>query len=381
VSSGYLRAGIGLWALDLLVNIPFAAILRPGAQSFGETWIMAGQDILIIDDDLNILQVMQIRLGIMGYRVVTCDNPLDAISVFEKGNFSVALTDQRMKGLKGIELAKELHKKDPYLPVIIMTAYASVEDAVDSVSGGAFTYLEKPVDADELGVHLKKALEKRALDQSMARERETWMSVFAGLGAGLILLDADINIVWMNPIARQLLSVNGDCRGRPCSDVVSQEQFPCDSCLAKAAFSSDQIQTIEHFDSPNGRWFLITATPVRDSEGHVIQALELILEITELKRAQEILLEQERLKGVIEMAGAAAHELSQPMQVILGWGELLKKRLNKDAPDYRMMESICEQIEKLAQLTTEIGRVTRYVKKEYPGTSGIIDINQAVGPD
>jgi CheY-like chemotaxis protein len=355
------------------------AILGTHALSFGEIGIMAGQDILIVDDDLNILQVMQMRLGIMGYRVVTCDNPLEAISLFEKGNFSVALTDQRMEGLRGIELAKELQKRDPYLPVIIMTAYGTVEDAVDSVSGGAFTYLQKPVDADELGVHLQKALEKRALEESMARERETWMRVFAGLGAGLILLDVDINVVWMNPIARQMFSVSGDCRGRPCAEVVSQKHLPCDSCLARAAFSSDQIQTIEHCDSSNKRWFLLTATPVKDSEGRVIQALELILEITELKSAQEVLLEQERLKGVIEMAGAAAHELSQPMQVILGWGELLKRRLDKDAPDYRMMESICRQIEKLAELTTEIGKVTRYVKKEYPGTSGIIDINQAAG--
>ena len=86
--------------------------------------------ILLVDDDHNILQVMQIRLKLMGYRVVTCIDPQEALSVFEQGNFSIVLTDQRMESLRGSDLVNEIHLKDPHVPIIIMTAYGTVEDAV-----------------------------------------------------------------------------------------------------------------------------------------------------------------------------------------------------------------------------------------------------------
>jgi len=339
---------------------------------------VAGENILIVDDDRNILQVMEMRLRIMGYQVEVCDNPVEALSLFDKGSFSAVLTDQRMEGLRGIDLVKELHGRDAYLPVIVMTAYATVEDAVESVRQGAFTYLQKPVDANELLINLQKALEKRKFEQGLAREREIWIEALGSLGAGLVLLNSERDIVWINPIAQELLSPEGDCVGRSCCEVASQPgPLPCPHCPVEAALSSGRVQTVEHNDPLSRRWLLVTATPVKDHSGTNVKVVVLILDITEIKRSQELLLEQERLQGVLEMAGATAHELSQPMQAILGWGEILKNRLRKEDPNFCALDAICRQIERLAQLTSEISNVTRYVTRDYPGTTGIIDLNQA----
>ena len=87
-------------------------------------------------------------------------------------------------------------------------------------------------------------------------------------------------------------------------------------------------------------------------------------------------MEQERLKGTLEMAGAVAHELSQPLQAILGWSEIM---LSQKAPQpyKRYLESICRQIDILKELIGQITSITRYAKKDYPGSLSIIDIQKA----
>ena len=344
---------------------------------FGTDMDNPPQKILVIDDDISILQVMQMRLELLGYGVVTCQDPEEAISVFEQDNFSAVLTDQRMNGVKGSDLIDTIHYRDPHVPIIIMTAFGTVEDAVDSVRKGAYTYLEKPVDAKELELHIKRALEKRAMEQRLARERQTWVKVLGSLGAALVLLNSDRTVAWMNSIAQDLFGADDYSQGRPCTEIIPQGSLPCAECPVEKALSSGTVQSIEHHNQTTNKWFLVTVTPIEDLQGNIVQAAELTLDITKIKQAQDIVLKQERIKGALEMAGTAAHELNQPMQAVLGWGELLKNRLSIEDPNYHTLESICLQIEKLGVLTSKISNVTNYVTKDYPGTQRIIDLDRA----
>ena len=332
----------------------------------------APPQILVVDDDRDILQVMQIRLRLMGYRVVACIDPQEALSVFEQGNFSIVLTDQRMEGLKGLDLLKEIHLRDPHIPIIIMTAYGTVEDAAESVRQGAYTYLEKPIETQELEMHIKRAMEQR-----LTQERCTWKRVAENMRAALLLLNSDRTVVWMNSIAQDLYKVEDFSQGQLCTEIIPQDSLPCAHCPAKVALSSGKTQSVEHHNPTTDRWFLVTAIPIQDLQGNIVQAAELALDITEIKQAQDVLLKQERLKGAFEMAGSAAHELTQPMQSILGWGELLKNRVSENDPNFKILRSICQEIEKLGDLITKISNVTRYVTRDYPGNSNIIDLDKA----
>ena len=333
--------------------------------------------VLVVDDDRDILQTMQIRLKLMGYQVVTCIDPHDALSVFEQGNFSLVLTDQRMEGLKGSDLVNEIHLRDPHIPIIIMTAYGTVEDAVKSLRQGAYTYLQKPVDTHELELHIKSAMEKAAMEQRLTQERNKWERVLESMGVALVLLDSDYTVAWMNPIAQSLYKAEDFSQGLHCTEIIPRGSLPCTRCPAKTALSSGKTCSVEHHNLETDHWFLVTAIPVQNLRGSIVQVAVLALDTTEIKKVQDILLKQERFKGALEMAGSAAHELSQPMQAILGWGELLKDRLDEDDPNFRILQSICQEIEKLGKLTKKIGNVTRYVIMDYPGNSNIIDLNKA----
>jgi len=336
--------------------------------------------VLLVDDDINLLNVMRIRLNLLGFDVTACNNPEDAIEVFDNEKFVLAITDQRMEGVSGIELMTKLHQKDPFLPVIIMTAYASVEDAVESVHKGAYTYLQKPVAPEELEDCINKALEKRKLEAKLDRERRIWVNVIGSIGAGIVLINADRTIAWFNSKIKDLLNIEktDKLQGKPCFEIFSSKGLPCMDCPTQQAFKTKNIYSIEYYDKKRDRWLLVTSTPVIDSKGEMVQAVELVIDITTHKRGIMALLNQERLRGALEMAGAAAHELNQPMQAILGWGELLRKKIGPDSPHSQILDLICTQIERLGEITSRISDVTRYVRMDYPGTDGILDLKKAL---
>lgn len=95
------------------------------------------------------------------------------------------------------------------------------------------------------------------------------------------------------------------------------------------------------------------------------------------KQLEEERLQSERLKGVIEMAGAACHELNQPLQVISAYSQLLLNNLSEDHPQFEEIKKIKEMTDRLGQITKKIMYITRYETKEYVDGFKIIDIDKA----
>ncbi len=106
----------------------------------------------------------------------------------------------------------------------------------------------------------------------------------------------------------------------------------------------------------------------------------IIRDVTHRKKEEEIKIQQEKLKAVVEMAGAAAHELSQPMTALLGITELFMLRISSEDPNYQTINTIHKQVHKMAETTQQISRITRYIIKEFPGGIKIVDINEASKP-
>ncbi len=125
--------------------------------------------ILIVDDEETILEVMKMRLELLGYEVETKLEPEKALEFIKGGGeIDLLLTDQKMAGMSGQDLMEACLKVDPTLQVIIFTAYGTIEQAVEAVKAGAFSYVTKPVDHQDLAHKVEKALEKRALLKRVA---------------------------------------------------------------------------------------------------------------------------------------------------------------------------------------------------------------------
>lgn len=120
-------------------------------------------DILIVDDDLAHRIMLKKLVGGWGYNVFEADDGAVAIEEASKRPFDLILMDIRMMKVSGIEALEEIKKINPAIPVIIMTAYASVETAVSALKKGAYDYLTKPLDFDELQIVIKRATEHSLL--------------------------------------------------------------------------------------------------------------------------------------------------------------------------------------------------------------------------
>lgn len=112
----------------------------------------------MIDDDPGLLRLLTIRLKSEGYEVAACESASQAMTSIPRFRPDVVLTDLRMAEVDGIGLLRELQRRYPALPVILLTAHGTIPDAVEATKSGAFAFLTKPVDKEELLEQLEKAL-------------------------------------------------------------------------------------------------------------------------------------------------------------------------------------------------------------------------------
>ncbi|MGE5173430.1 MAG: sigma-54-dependent transcriptional regulator [Betaproteobacteria bacterium] len=121
--------------------------------------------ILLIDDDDSLRRVMEFSLAEAGYRVQTATSGEEGLRLSEKDSFDAVVTDITMPGLSGMEVLARIHERDANLPVIMITAYGTIENAVQAMKQGAFDYITKPFNRDELRLTLGKALRMRRLEK------------------------------------------------------------------------------------------------------------------------------------------------------------------------------------------------------------------------
>ena len=135
---------------------------------------MNGQGrLLIVDDELSVRDSLNKWFHEEGYEVGTAESASEALSRMAEQRWDAALLDIKMPGTDGIELQRRLHEVDPQLIVIMMTGYASVETAVAALKNGAYDYVTKPLDPDEIAHLVKNALSHRHAEQENIALKET----------------------------------------------------------------------------------------------------------------------------------------------------------------------------------------------------------------
>ncbi len=115
------------------------------------------ETLLIVDDEKNYLLVLEDLLAEEGYEVITADSGERGMEIVQSSDLDVVITDMKMPGMDGMALLERCHAEKPDLPVIMMTAFGSVEKAVEAMRKGAFDYILKPFKNEELKLTIRKA--------------------------------------------------------------------------------------------------------------------------------------------------------------------------------------------------------------------------------
>ena len=128
-------------------------------------YLMKKPLVLLIDDDDSLRRVMEFSLTEAGYNVQAASSGEKGLALFETGSFDAVITDITMPGMSGMEVLAKIHQRDEALPVLVITAYGTIENAVEAMKRGAFDYITKPFNRDELRLALNKALRMRRLEK------------------------------------------------------------------------------------------------------------------------------------------------------------------------------------------------------------------------
>jgi putative two-component system response regulator len=129
--------------------------------------------VLVVDDDPYVLEYVSSLLGEYGYDYIACRNAEEALSKFQNGAIDAVLTDIQMPVFSGIELLERIYLSRPDVPVILMTAHAEVDIAVDAIKKGAFDFIIKPYRSEQLIHSVEKAIKYRRLTEKEKEYKKT----------------------------------------------------------------------------------------------------------------------------------------------------------------------------------------------------------------
>src|SRR5688572_11615747 len=131
------------------------------------------KQILVVDDEPNLRRVLSAQLVRDGYDVHTAEDGEEGLSMLREHHIDMVITDLKMPKVDGMELLRRALKLDPDMPVVIITAHGTVDNAVEALKTGAFDYITKPFDQAEVRTIVKKALVTRDLSDAEASRSDS----------------------------------------------------------------------------------------------------------------------------------------------------------------------------------------------------------------
>jgi len=140
------------------------------------------EKILVIDDEVSILEVVKLGLEEAGFKVDVFSDPIEALNAFSESNYDAVLTDINMPEMSGLEVLRRCKKINPESVVILITAYSSIDSAIEAIRGGALDYIRKPFRMEELILRLNEALDRIKIKKSLKNLREEKLEEFRIIG-------------------------------------------------------------------------------------------------------------------------------------------------------------------------------------------------------
>ena len=358
--------------------------------------------ILIIDDDPLTVELLQNILRHAGFEQVQGEgDPVAALALVPEFNPDLIVLDMQMPGMSGLEFCARLKKSTSTMgiPVIMITAGSgSVDDTINQAYGaGCFDFITKPLHAAEVLARIKSALtirrallklqdelKLRAEIEKVLQASEYRFRAIAELTPdAIVIADVHEHIVFWNRGSEQMFGyMRDEVMGRHIDFLLAERFREADKrgfqALSKTDVSGLFGKRIEAWGvSKSGREFPLETSMAAWPEGNSVFFSATIRDLTERHSAEEQRIEQEKLNSILELAGAVCHELNQPLQVIMGYAEMLQQSLSPDSPQHSRIEKISAQAAKLGDITKKLAAITRYETKSYIQKTRIVDIQKA----
>jgi signal transduction histidine kinase/CheY-like chemotaxis protein len=383
--------------------------------------------ILVVDDERGIRDLLSLELGSRDYKVSTAANGEEALEKIKNEKFQLVISDIKMPRMGGLEMLEAIKKIDPDIEVIMSTGYGTVETAVSAMKIGAYDFIQKPFNLDEILALTEKALEKsdmktllgiyeasKAIFSSV--KLEALLPLMAKLSTRILKAD-DASIMLIDPEGKLLVAatigLETDERkqarlafGERVAGKVAQLKGPLiitgplekDARFSNVASLRDIRSSIVFPLLVEGEVLGIlnvnrtareepfTAAELRHATifgAQIAQALhnaklygELEKKINEIQEMQCQLVQSEKLAAVGQLAAGVAHEINNPLTGILGFTEILLQDKSLSREQREDLESVLHQSRRCRKIVQNLLQFSRRKKPE----NQMVRLNEVLAP-
>ncbi len=247
--------------------------------------------VLMIDDEPAILEQAEIYLKKKNEKIepITAESGKKGLEILSEQSVDVIVSDYQMPGMDGLELLKNIRKKKELdIPFILFTGRGREEVAMEALNLGAERYLKKGGDPrTQFGLLSDAILQEHRLymrEKELERSEREKRRILDSAAEHIIYHDEEHRIIWANQAAADSVEKNPqDLEGKKCYKVWGDEEAPCQDCPVTKALNSGEIER-DDVESPDGRYWYITASPILDYDGNIEGVVEVSLDITDRKK-------------------------------------------------------------------------------------------------
>jgi PAS domain S-box-containing protein len=341
--------------------------------------------LLVVDDDPLILETLQDILGDEGYQVHAVSHGVAALDAAQHMNFGAALVDIRLPDLDGLTVLGRLMQLDARLPVILLTAQASVQSTIQALNEGAFAYLTKPYHMDELKSTLRRAVttkvltEKAEQAEKALRESETrFRSVVESASDAIILANQEGSILSWNQSAERLFGYTfKEVAGKPLTILMpSRYQRRHQEGIKRIKDGGQKRiigKTVELEGArKDGTEFPLELSLSMWTSHDVIYYSGILRDVTDRKRTEAALRQADKLAGLGTLASGMAHEVNNPVQGIMSMADIIMGE--KDVE--KISEYARDIITYSAHVATVVRDFCQYARPASRDQEVVVDVNE-----
>jgi len=277
----------------------------------------AKRSILIVDDDPKLRKTLSGILRVKGYAPIVAATGKAALDRVEEEVPAVALIDLRLEDISGLEVMRGIKERSPGTECIVLTGYASQESAIEAVNLGAYSYVQKPYDVEQLLVTVRRAIEKREAREALRKSEQRYKQLFESIGDAVMVYSSQERFLDCNEATLQRLGYSREEFLRlGVADIVHPDFHPLMKDNVKRIWAGETT-VVESAQCCKDRRVIPVEVNARRIEYQGEPAiLAVVRDITERKRAQEELQHTlERLRkalGGIIQAVALTVETKDP---------------------------------------------------------------------
>ncbi len=306
--------------------------------------------ILVVDDEKRIREACRAILADKGFDVSVASDGNEGLGKIEAAHFDIVLLDLMLPGLSGFEVLAKIHSVHPDTVVIVITGYATLEHSVEAMKKGAFDFIPKPFNPEQLRLVVSKAIKYTRALQDIADASSRLRVMVNRLSDGVMTTDNRKRIVLANPA---FLGMIGHCGksaiGLDVESVVTSK--PLLEMLDRTlAMPSDQYQEIvEELDEreTDNRSIVARCTPFRNRIGLNIGAIMVLHDITAMKK-------MDKMKS--DFVSLVSHEIRSPMNSILMQLKVVLDGLAGDVTEKQreILQRASGKIQNLSDMASEL---------------------------